>query len=320
MTRDEDDSIDRHEITSPNDKPGLPKSDKADSMDYTSKNLERIRYKLLVQFCELMQLNTYIHNFGKNAELLIDESMKNNINELRTQYQKSKKMNVALLENLANNSERNRTTLKLLYEEQEHCWKKSKLCTQTAMLDFNELAGEIKLMLEKLEHHSMHDPLTELHNRRYFNAILSYEVSRSERHKHTFCLLMIDLDDFKKINDTYGHFSGDEMLKQFADLLLLRLRKNDVIARIGGDEFSVLLTETNSENGKKTAQELAEKISVNIFRDSQGHNFHCSVSIGIANYPRDAQSLEKLKTCADEALYAAKNAGKNQVACFQASK
>lgn len=295
----------------------LMNSSEAGAIDFSSKNLERIRYKLLEQFCQLMQSNTYIHNFGKNAETLIEESMKKNIDTLRVQFQRKEKLDIPFLKNLLESSERTCETLKLLYTQQEHCWGKNKLHTQIVMLDFNELANEIKLMLETLEHYSMHDPLTELHNRRYFEAIIDYEISRSERHNHTFCLLMIDLDDFKKINDTYGHFSGDEMLKQFANLIRLTFRKNDVVARIGGDEFAVLLTETTVENGKKVAQSVLEKISANMFYDSQGHSFQTSVSIGLANYPRDAKSLENLNDRADEALYQAKNAGKNKVVVFE---
>lgn len=302
------------------DEVGSADSDKIDVANTSSESLERIRYKLLEQFCALMQLNTYIHNFGENAELLIEKSMKSNIENLHSQFQKTEKSDLGFLEKLTKNSERNSEALKLLYQQQEQCWKKSKLCTQTAMLDFNELASEIGVMLEKLEHHSMHDPLTQLHNRRYFNAIISYEVSRSERHKHTFCLLMIDLDNFKTINDTYGHFSGDEMLKQFADLLRLRLRKNDVIARIGGDEFAILLTESNAANGEELAKTLVKYVAENIFRDMQGHSFKTSVSIGVANFPQDAQSLDILNNCADEALYSAKNAGKNQVVSYQTKK
>src|SRR3989338_5725005 len=103
MTKDEIDLVDPGEVG---------------AIDFSSKNLERIRYKLLEQFCQLMQLNTYIHNFGKNAELLIEESMRSNINALRTQLQKKEKLDMTALEKLIENSERSGETLRLLYKQQ----------------------------------------------------------------------------------------------------------------------------------------------------------------------------------------------------------
>lgn len=292
-----------------------------EAFNASSENLERVRYKLLEQFCTLMQLNTYIHNFGKNTETLIEKSMMTSLEMLQEQLSKVDHPKARkFIENYIIGSKRNKTTLKLLYGEQERCWNQSRLCTQKAMLDFNDLASEIEAMLQKLEFYSMHDPLTGLHNRRYFDAILSYEVSRSERHDLNFCLLMIDLDNFKNINDTYGHFSGDVVLKQFSAALCERLRKSDVIARIGGDEFSILLVDTKFEEGKKVANSILKKINQTTLKDPEDHIFHISISVGLSHFPVDAKSAAEIKNCADQALYHAKELGKNQVAIYRQMK
>jgi len=168
-----------------------------------------------------------------------------------------------------------------------------------------------KSLLE-LEYYAEHDPLTGLHNRRYFNDILQYEIDRASRHNHQFSILSIDLDDFKKVNDGYGHLCGDQALVHSAQILRKHLRKGDILARVGGDEFSIILPETDSAYAGIVANSLRQAVQEYefVFEQKQ-ESVHISISIGFAAYPRDAQTLTALLNNADIALYHAKDSGKN---------
>ena len=165
--------------------------------------------------------------------------------------------------------------------------------------------------LAELEYYSMHDPLTGLYNRRQFNNILEYEIGRSERHNHEFSLLVLDLDDFKDINDSYGHPTGDEALRGVGEILHEHIRKGDLAARIGGDEFSVILMETGREGAATVAATLGRALRERVFTAPDNKHFHLTVSIGIATYPIDAKNESDMLAGADVAMYRAKEMGKN---------
>lgn len=165
--------------------------------------------------------------------------------------------------------------------------------------------------LEELEYYSMHDPLTGLYNRRHFNNIVEYEIGRSERHSHEFSLLMLDLDDFKDINDSYGHPTGDEALRGVAEILREHIRKGDLAARIGGDEFAVVLMETGREGATTVASTLGRMLRERVFNAPDNKHFHLTVSIGISTFPGDAQNEADLLSGADVAMYRAKEMGKD---------
>lgn len=167
--------------------------------------------------------------------------------------------------------------------------------------------------LSELEYYSSHDPLTGLYNRRYFNDMLEYEVGRSERHGHEFSILMLDLDDFKDINDTYGHPCGDTALIGVADSLRAVVRKGDLATRLGGDEFAIILTETSREGGMIVAEKLRTELREAVFSAPNEKTFHLTTSIGIVTYPQDAQNLSDLMTGVDIGLYRAKKLGKDTV-------
>ncbi|MDP3589434.1 MAG: GGDEF domain-containing protein, partial [Methylobacter sp.] len=136
--------------------------------------------------------------------------------------------------------------------------------------------------LLELEYYAVHDPLTGLHNRRQFNDILNYEIGRSERHKHEFSVLMLDLDDFKDINDSYGHPTGDTALCAIATVLLEHTRNGDLCARIGGDEFAIILTETGPKGAKVVAENVGRALRELAITSAQGNRFHLTVSIGVS--------------------------------------
>lgn len=174
--------------------------------------------------------------------------------------------------------------------------------------------------LAELEYYSTHDPLTGLHNRRYFNEMVEYELGRSERHAHEFTILMLDLDDFKDINDSYGHPCGDMVLKQVADILHGNMRKGDLATRIGGDEFAILLTETGKSNAMVVAEKLRVHLRDSAFASADGKPFHITTSIGLISFPEDAKTLSDLMTGVDIGLYQAKAMGKDSVSTIESAQ
>lgn len=178
---------------------------------------------------------------------------------------------------------------------------------------FNKMLDSIQDYYEKLQELSDRDYLTGLYNRRKFEEFLTYEVKRSVRHRHKFTILMIDLDNFKYINDTYGHASGDLVLKEVTQIFASNLRNADILARIGGDEFAVILPETSYENGHAVVEKLRaslESTPISLMFDQVS----LTASFGIAEYPEQGENIEALLTGSDLAMYKAKRAGKNTIA------
>jgi diguanylate cyclase (GGDEF)-like protein len=157
------------------------------------------------------------------------------------------------------------------------------------------------------------DSLTTVYNRRTFKELAEPQLSRSRRADMPVSLLMLDLDHFKRINDTYGHLGGDDVLKAFAGLVRSCLRKEDLLARYGGEEFVVLLPGAAQAQAFSLAERIREEVAARSF-DANGHLVRVTVSIGIASEAGDTlPSLEAMLGRADEALYRAKNEGRNRV-------
>lgn len=178
---------------------------------------------------------------------------------------------------------------------------------------FNKMLDSIQDYYEKLTELSDRDYLTGLYNRRKFEEFLTYEIKRSLRHRHKFTILMIDLDNFKYINDTYGHASGDLVLKEVTNIFGSNLRNADILARLGGDEFAVLLPETPYENGYAVVEKLRSRLEstpISLMFDQ----ITLTASFGIAEYPDQGENIESLLTGSDLAMYKAKRAGKNTIA------
>jgi diguanylate cyclase (GGDEF)-like protein len=158
------------------------------------------------------------------------------------------------------------------------------------------------------------DALTPAFNHRYFQEALAKEIHRHSRTGHEFALAMIDIDNFKRINDTFGHPIGDEILKGLVDELLKNARDTDVVARYGGEEFAIIFPDTPAPSARDAANRFRELIERRDFPQSQlGRNLHITVSVGVASYPLDGVTSADLISRADEALYFAKKHGKNQV-------
>ena len=157
------------------------------------------------------------------------------------------------------------------------------------------------------------DEVTGTYNTRYLDMVLDSEIKRSLRFKEEFSLLFLDLDEFKKVNDFYGHLTGSSVLVQVASLFKYTLRQIDTIVRYGGDEFVVVLLNTNENQAFITAERLRSKVDEAIFYTYDNkHKLHLTVSIGIASFPK-VDTKEKLLKIADEAMYMSKKRGKNQV-------
>jgi len=180
-----------------------------------------------------------------------------------------------------------------------------------AMLD--ELEVEYQKRVHEL---IVHDDLTGLLTRKSFSLELEREIVRSQRHRHEFCILMMDIDFFKKVNDTYGHLIGSEVLRHTAKVIQQTLRDSDVLARYGGEEFIAILPETPKDKGAEAAERVREAMEKYNFpasiHDPDSH-LHITISIGVADFPNDSSLANNLIEAADFALYEAKQTGRNRV-------
>ncbi|MGQ4878489.1 putative bifunctional diguanylate cyclase/phosphodiesterase [Billgrantia sp. LNSP4103-1] len=179
------------------------------------------------------------------------------------------------------------------------------------------LVGSVKAIYKytkDLEFYATRDPLTNLHNQRIFKDMLVYEVGRATRHQDHFSLLMLDLDNFKTVNDRHGHAFGDQFLSAVADTLSHSVRPGDFLARYGGDEFTVILPQTEDQQAYSVALRIAENLSRQVLTAPDGSTVRATTSIGIASYPNHAANPHDLFLLADNMMYKAKRKGKNCVA------
>lgn len=167
---------------------------------------------------------------------------------------------------------------------------------------------------EKILSLSKEDTKLGCYNINYFNSIARNELKRAERYNQSFSIIIMDLDDFKSINDTQGHLFGDKILERFVSVVKANLRSEDVLARYGGDEFIILLPQT----GRIGARAMAERIKYRLMeyfksKEYQKKKVQVHFSAGIATYPYDAEDYESMLECADKALYKSKFLGKNMI-------
>lgn len=179
------------------------------------------------------------------------------------------------------------------------------------LIEFDRLEETIKS--------AHHDFLTGLLTRGAFQDIFEQELSRAQRHKHDATMIFFDLDQFKEINDKYGHSAGDEALKLVGKTLLGSKRKEDFACRFGGDEFVLLLPETNKYMGLLAGKKLHDKINNLVIR-YEGEKIPINCSGGLATFPLDSDYGQGLIECADRALYQAKSSGKHKFTLFSEEK
>ncbi|CZO38208.1 Probable diguanylate cyclase YcdT [Legionella pneumophila] len=186
----------------------------------------------------------------------------------------------------------------------------------TAFAELTALALANVRLRENLRYQSIRDPLTGLYNRRYLEDFLFKQLHQAERTKASFAILMLDLDHFKKINDTFGHDAGDLVLKELGQILNSDIRLGDIASRYGGEEFVLLLYDIDAQAAKMKAENLRSAISNLQVKYGAQPVGQITASIGISVYPDDAKSPAEVIEAADKALYQAKNKGRNKVILF----
>lgn len=182
---------------------------------------------------------------------------------------------------------------------------------------FNNMAENIVTIQDKLKYLSNHDYLTGLYNRLEFYKRLDEEMEQSKHNNNSFSLLLIDIDYFKNVNDIYGHTAGDEALCSISKTLTEEIRNRDFVARYGGEEFVVILSGISNSDAIEAAERIREKIASNKIDIVNGQRIQLTISIGMAFYSADGNSARELIAAADDALYAAKNTGRNTIKRFE---
>lgn len=184
-------------------------------------------------------------------------------------------------------------------------------------------AMERSRLLKKLSEQAIRDGLTGLINRREIDRSLNYELERAKRYGTDLSLVMLDIDKFKSVNDEYGHQAGDEILRILARRLFGNVRATDRVGRYGGEEFTIMLPETNTEVALVLADRLREKIAEETFEfylaEGEKISLSITVSMGVAGYSPEVQSLEQLVRASDKALYRSKENGRNLVTVYDQS-
>jgi len=206
--------------------------------------------------------------------------------------------------------------VKIMFEEneKEHIFKN--LPYIKAYLNEVSAIIESRYTLELLKKQNIKDPLTGLYNRRYLEEILTKLIASAKRRNSKIGFLMIDMDYFKKVNDTYGHDAGDNILRTLAQVILNTIRESDIAIRFGGEEFLIIVNDINS---KKDLEKVAEKIRKNVEKtkfNTGREIIHKTVSIGGALFPDDCDKGWECIKFADLALYKAKNTGRNKVVIY----
>ncbi len=176
------------------------------------------------------------------------------------------------------------------------------------------VAIENARLYEETKHLATTDSITGLYNVRYFYQALEKDIARSERYHHPLSLIIMDIDNFKRYNDTYGHLAGDDLLRELASLLQKITRASDTVARYGGEEFTIILPETDTEGAALLAKRIQGVVRKHPFaiRDTDIVG-KITVSLGVATYPHHANSGKELVDAADKALLGAKREGKDRL-------
>ena len=181
------------------------------------------------------------------------------------------------------------------------------------MLIYSDVTDIVRAA-EEMERLATTDGMTGLLNRRHFLLLANREWKRARRYRQPLSLLMLDIDFFKSINDSFGHLAGDEVIVRLAEIAQVCKRDSDVVARIGGEEFALLLPATRLQQAQSVAERIRNEIACSLL-EAEGRSIVATVSIGVASMSEACPDFPHLMSIADQALYQAKRAGRNRVIC-----
>ena len=173
---------------------------------------------------------------------------------------------------------------------------------------------QLQDLQKKLKELASTDPMTRLYNRRFFTTMASHSLDLAKRNKKTLSLVMIDIDKFKNVNDTYGHQVGDDVIIHLANVFLENKRDSDIVCRYGGEEFVILFPNTSIEGAKKVAEKIREKVEASTINLAANKSLKYTISLGVAQVEVESEiNIEQALKRADDALYEAKESGRNRV-------
>lgn len=266
-----------------------------------------------------------LHNFSSDEENLVKE-----LNRLIEQ--KGPKVCQSLFQILASLDLKPKKAL-LCWQEIIAHWEKlnavllREVSIRTAICDYfctiyksleNPKVVEVQVFEETLKE-SIFDSLTGLYNRQYFNDTLSREIETARRYQGELTILFLDIDNFKNINDSFGHRAGDAVLKRISEIILKGKRAGDIAARFGGEELVVIMPRTDRQNARVLGERIRSKFEDTTI-EFEKHSIRATISGGLASFPADANDSATLLEIADRALYQAKGAGKNKILSFARDK
>ena len=203
--------------------------------------------------------------------------------------------------------------IELINELSDGKFTKDDLILLQTFSDFAAIAIENARYVEKIKELTIKDDVTKLYNSRYLQEALDREISRARRHNRKLSIIFIDIDHFKHVNDTYGHLVGSKVLAEFGELLRNSLREIDIPTRYGGDEYVIILPETDKESAVKVAQRIRKKLKEHVFLENEGYQIKITASFGISTYPDDALEKLDLLRLADNAMYKVKETTRDDI-------
>jgi diguanylate cyclase (GGDEF)-like protein len=260
----------------------------------------------------IKQAEDLANSFDAHAKL-VHENMKSLASGYRRSYREQQR--------LIRLSDRQQEQLRQMTVELQNA--NEKLEDQAQKLEglnsaLQEEIKEKKLLEDELRAIATIDSLTGVYTRRQLLEFGANELKRFQRSDSSLCILMIDIDHFKKINDTHGHRVGDNVLKYFSDVCKGTIRTTDTIGRIGGEEFVVIMPDTTKDTGHEVAERIRKNVAEStLFRDDSSLAFHLTVSIGLYEFTQEDHSFEHALSKADSALYEAKGAGRDHVIVYK---